>query len=446
MTTASKYSANDPAITRRPVLAAAVKLGLLALAMAAAFAKAYADSHMPRGGSAATIPHPELEPRGLRQGSFVIMPQIAYSLSYLDNVFATENNTESSFVSKLVPRISANSDWNNHALNISADAEISRNHDFSSENYEDWSLALDGAVEISRDTSFASGIGFGREHIERSAADDSGGIEPTAFDRSSLFARYAHSLNRLSTAIDLNLVRQEYDDVDAIQLGVPVRLDNSDRDRTEIRLRWRNGYRYLENEQVFFSLEVIDRDYDEPRNFSGRDQSSTGLEFLVGASFDYHGILLGEFAIGYRSQDYEDPLQDIETPLVEASLLWNLTDLSTLGLVLDQQVWESVDLVFSGYTTTSITASLEHELRRNLLLGLSLRYARDEYTGIDTATRDDDIYSLAAAATYKVNRNLYLRTRYVYGERKSDTNTALGDSSRFDFTTNLISFQLQAQF
>lgn len=435
MITASKFSASRSAVVL-----------LLALVTVPPFDRAIADYHAPRGVSAADIPHPELEPRGLRQGSFVIMPQIAYSLSYLDNVFATANNTESSFVSKLVPQITAESDWNNHALNFSADAEISRNHDFSSEDYEDWSIALDAVVNISRETSLASGVDLGREHIERSAPDDSGGTEPTAFDRSSIFARYLHRANRLVTALDLNLGREEYDDVDAIRLGVPFRLDNSDRDRTETRLRWRSGYRYLENEQVFFSLEFIDRDFDEPNIFSGRDQSSTGLELLAGASVDYHGILLGEFAIGYRSQDYEDPQEDIETPIVEASLLWNLADLTTLGFILDHEVRESFDLFFSGYTTSSVTATIDHELRRNLLLRLSMRYAQDEYIGIDPAERDDDTYSLAAGATYKVNRNLYLRTRYVYLQRKSDTNTAVDDSGQFDFTTNLISFQLQAQF
>ncbi|NNC78050.1 MAG: outer membrane beta-barrel protein, partial [Woeseiaceae bacterium] len=407
---------------------------------------ATADNHTARGSSAASISHPELEPRGVRRGGYVIMPQILYWLRYTDNVFATENNTESSFVSEIIPQVTANSDWNNHALNFKFDAQISRNHEFSSEDYEDWNLAIDGVVDISRDTTFASGIGFGREHIERSAPDDANGTEPTAYDQGQLFARYTHGANRLVTQINLNLVRKEYDDVDAIRLGVPVRLDNSDQDRTESSLRWRGGYRYLENEQVFISLEAFDRDYDEPRNFSDQDQSSTGFEFLAGASFAYHGILLGEIAVGYRSQDYEEPLQDIETPLVEATLLWNLTDLTSLDIVVDHQVQESVDQVFSGYTSSSATVRLDHELRRNLLLNLSLRYARDEFVGIDPARRDDDVYSLAAGATYRINRNIYLGARYAYLERKSDTNTTFGDSSRFDFAANLISFRLRAQF
>ena len=446
MITASKSFINGPATDPRPRLISAVNMVLFTLLLAPLFNTANADYHTERGGSAATIPHPELEPRGLRRGGFIIMPQIFYWLRYNDNVFATENNTESSFVSELIPQISANSDWSNHALNFSFDALVSRNHDFSSENYEDWNLALDGIVDISRETRFASGVSLGREHIERSAPDDSRGTEPTAFDQSMLFARYTHSANRLVTVINLELVRKEYDDVDAIRLGVPVRLDNSDRDRTETGLRWRSGYRYLENEQVFFSLEAFDRDYDELRNFSDQDQSSTGLEFLAGASFDFGGILLGEFAVGYRSQDYEEPLEDIETPIVEASLLWNLTDLTSLDFILDHQVRESIDLVFSGYTTNSATLSLDHELRRNLLLNLSLRYAREEFVGIDPATRDDDVYSIAAGATYKVNRNFYLGARYAYLERKSDGNTAFGDSSQFDFAVNLISFRLRAQF
>ena len=399
-----------------------------------------------RGSTAATMPHPELSPEGIRRGSFVFRPSIGYSLDFNDNVFATENNKESSYVTELAPTISASSDWNSHALNFTASSVVSQNHEFSSEDYTDWNLDAGGLLDISRNATLSAGAGIGREHIPRSAPDDERGTEPTEFDRTSFFTRYLHKTGRMVGVINLNILRKEYLDVDAIRLGVPVTIDNSDRDRTESRLRLRVGYRYVGDEQVFVSLEGFDRDYDTRRNISRLDQSSTGLETLAGFSFDYHGILLGEFAFGYRTQDYERPLEDIETPIVKANILWNLTDLTTASFVVDQKIQESIDRLFSGYTSTTTSVGLDHELRRNLLVNLSLNYVRDEYTGIGAADRDDETYYIEAGSRYRINRNLFFNARFIHEERKSDLNIAIDDTNRFDFDRNLISLQLQAQF
>jgi len=432
---------------RLPVLLKTIATGAITLiSLYAILNTAYATEDTARGSTATTIPHPELAPMGIRRGSFTLFPNLIYSLNFVDNVFATESNTESSYVSEIIPSISANSDWNNHALNFRATVIDSTNNKFSSEDYTDWNLEADGIIDISRDTLLSLGAATGLQHIARSAPDDARGVEPTEFDRTSFFTRYSHRSGRLVSAINLNLVRKEYQDVDAIRLGIPVTLDTSDRDRTESRLRLRTGFRYVGDEQVFFSLEGFDRNYDTTRNFSGLDQSSTGLEALVGASFDYHGIVLGEFAVGYRTQDYQQPLEDIHRPIIETSIRWNVTDLSTISFIVDHQVQESIDLVFSGYTSTSASVTLDHELRRNLLLDLSLQFTRNEYIGIDLADRNDDIYNIGAGFTYKMNRNLFFNSQFVHEERKSDFNTVLGDPERFDFNRNLISFQLQAQF
>ena len=407
---------------------------------------AYAAEDTIRGSSATTMPHPELVPLGIRLHSFILFPGIIYSLNYNDNVFATESNAESAYVSELNPSMSVNSDWNNHALNFSASALDSTNHEFSSEDYTDWDLEVDGTIDISRDSNLRLGVSTGLQHIARSAPDDERGTEPTAFDRTRFFTRYSHRTGRLVSVINLSAIRKEYHDVDAIRLGVPVTIDNSDRDRTEAQLKLRIGYRYVADEQFFVTLEGFDRDYDTTRNFSDRDQSSTGTEVTAGVSFDYHGIVLGEIALGRRTQDYEKPLRSIDEPIIKSSIRWNVTDLTTANFNLDYEVRESVDLFFSGYTSTTASLGLDHELRRNLVLNTSLGITQDDYVGIDPAERKDDTYYLVVGSTYRMNRNLFVNLEFTHLERKSDLKLGTAESSRFDFSQNLISFQLQAQF
>jgi hypothetical protein len=116
------------------------------------FSAAYAAEDTIRGSTAATMPHPELAPMGIHHGGFILLPGIVYSLNYTDNVFATESNTQPGYISEIIPSISANSDWNKHALNFGASALKSKNHEFSSEDYTDWDVQADGIIDISHGT------------------------------------------------------------------------------------------------------------------------------------------------------------------------------------------------------------------------------------------------------------------------------------------------------
>ena len=399
-----------------------------------------------RGSTATTMPHPELSPIGIHTGGFMLFPSLIYTGTFDDNVFATDSNKQSSYVSELSPRINANTDWNNHALNFSASSNIGKNHTFSSEDYVDWDLNADGKLNIRHDIKLFSGAGVGRDHVPRTAPNDVRGLEPTIFDKANFFTRYSQYFGRITSAINLNVIRKEYRDVPAIRLGIPVIIDNSDRDRTEYTLSLRGGYQYVGNEQVFFQLRGFQRDYDSIQKFTGFDRSSTGIEASIGTSFDYHGLLLGDFSVGYRSQNYQHPLPDINTPITKASIRWNITDLTTASFNLDRSIQETIDPFFSGFISTSTSLDLDHELKRNLLLNLSLLFIRQDYQGISPANRDDKTYNIITGSTYKVNRNLFLSVQYHYMERTGDANTSLTNSSSFNFIKNIVFFQLQTQY
>ena len=399
-----------------------------------------------RGSTATTMPHPELSTLGIHTGGYILFPSFNYTGTFNDNVFATDSDKKSSYVSELSPTIDAYSNWNNHALNFTASSNIGNNHTFSSEDYVDWDLKTDGKLNIRHDIKLLAGAGVGRDHVPRSAPNDVRGLEPTIFDKANFFTRYSQYFGRIVSAINLNVIRKTYRDVAAIRLETPVTIDNNDRDRTEYTLSLRGGYQYVGDEQLFFQLKSIQRDYDEIQKFTGFDRSSTGLQASIGASFDYHGLLLGEFSVGYRSQKYQQPLPDINTPITKASIHWNITDLTTASFNLDRKIQETIDPFFSGYISTSSVLNLDHELKRNLLLNLSLQFIRQDYRGISPADRDDKTYDIITGTTYKINRNLFLSAQYHYIQRKSNANTTLIDSTRFDFIQNMIYFQLQTQY
>ena len=76
----------------------------------------YAAQDTIRGTSAASLPHPELAPMGIHADGYLLFPSLGYTGTFDDNVFATESDKKSSYLSELPPSIAARSDWNNHAL------------------------------------------------------------------------------------------------------------------------------------------------------------------------------------------------------------------------------------------------------------------------------------------------------------------------------------------
>ncbi len=433
-------------LPRTDVTASIALLPAFFMLLLLAGSKAYAAEDTIRGTTATTMPHPELMPIGIHTGGYTLLPSLAYVGVFDDNVFATNSNRKSSYVSELTPSISARSNWGNHALNFLASSNIGKNHTFSSEDFVDWDLKTDGKLTIRHDIKLTAGAGVGRDHVPRTAPNDVRGTEPTKFDKASFFTRYAQSFGKITTNISLNAIEKLYRDVPAIRQGIAFTLDNSDRDRTEYTLNLRLGYRYVGDELVFIRLRNLKRDYKKRQNFTGFDRSSDGIEATLGATFDYHGSLLGSFAAGYRSQRYKTPFPDINVPIVRTAIQWNITDLTTTSFNLDRTIRETIDRFFSGYIATTATLKLDHEIQRNLLLNLSLLYARQDYQGIEPANRNDKTYDIIAGSTYKFNRNLYFSVQYHYLQRKSDANTTLSNSTRFDFTKNLIFFQLKTQY
>ena len=77
-----------------------------------------------RGASVLERPKPELDPLGVRAGSFLIFPKIELGTAYDDNVFATENNEEGDFLFQVLPTVTVQSDFSRHALKFSAGADF----------------------------------------------------------------------------------------------------------------------------------------------------------------------------------------------------------------------------------------------------------------------------------------------------------------------------------
>jgi hypothetical protein len=404
-------------------------------------------------------PRTALDPLGIPVGGFLAYGQLAYTGAYDSNVFATPIDTRADYISIISPKAAILSNWTRHALNLSAGADIGRYMEYSKQNFNDWRVTADGRLDVTSDIQVFGGGDFAHLHTLRTSPDDSGGLEPTQYTSASAFARYRHRLGRFSFTPQATFKRLDYDDTPAIRDGMLVDIDQDFRDRDEYTIELRGGYEIIpESNELFVRVRGNDRDYDESRVIPLSeslgfpieiDRSSHGYEVVAGLDLDLGGIMFGEIFAGYRGQSYKSPLPDIDTPTFGVTIDWNVTRLTTVNFKVERDINEATQDFYSGYIATIASLTIDHELRRDLLLNATFRVADNDYQGISTpigkAKRDDTIYGAVVGAKYLLNRHLYASIGYTYLQRDSTDNTQLGSRAR-DYKIHAVFFRLETQY
>ena len=94
---------------------------------------------------------------------------------------------------------------------------------------------------------------------------------------------------------------------------------------------------------------------------------------------------------------------------VDGSLTWVASALTTFKLTAVTRADKSTVPGVSGQFTREVTLQVDHAFRRWLIATGKLLYGNDDYVG---SPRDDNRYSASAALTYKLTRDLWLKTEY----------------------------------
>lgn len=387
-----------------------------------------------RGETVTNRPRPELDPLGVRAGSFLIYPRLRIQEAYDDNIFASDGDEKDDFITLVSPRLDVASDWNNHAFDLHADAMIGRHADQGEEDFEDFSVGANGRLDITQRANLRTGVSYNRLHEGRGSPDDvrrEGGsppVEPTIFDVGSAFLTYeqwfGHFLLELNGAAD----QLDYDNVSTEDGGT---INNDDRDRAIIAGGLKLGYEFIPGYTAFVRGAVDHRRYDNLDAFNPLDRDSDGYLIEVGTDLDLTGVLFGDVAIGYRSQDYADPRFDTVGGVAGgASLIWTPTGLTTVSAFVTREIIETTVGGAAAIFETSGRLVLDHELLRNLLLQARVSVIDDDFQGID---RSDTYIAAGFGANYLMNRYVRLDLNYDYLDGGSD---AQGQ----DFTDNTVSF------
>ena len=367
-----------------------------------------------RGETVMSRARPDYDPIGLRVGGFMLYPELALQESYESNIFATPSNAQSDFITAIEPSLNLKSNWNNHALNFRADAQILKYADNSSEDQDNYSFGTDGRLDILRDTRVHGGASYSVRHESRYSPNDVGAAEPTKYDVFSANISPEKDFNRLSVRLDGNFDRFSYSNT-TTAAGATIAEDQ--RDRSEYQIGLKPTYELAPQRQIYALLAYNWRDYDSSSVF-GFNRDSTGYTIALGARYDLTGILFADVYLGYREQNFDDSrLPSAQGPAGAAKLTWNATRLTTVTGLVSREVQETIITNSSSYFATKAEARVDHELLRNLILSGNVGFENDDFEGIN---RSDNFVVLGLGAKYLINRNFALSGGYSFRTRSSD--------------------------
>jgi len=112
----------------------------------------------------------------------------------------------------------------------------------------------------------------------------------------------------------------------------------------------------------------------------------------------------------------------MRAPLIDASLIWSATPLTTLTAKAQTSLADTMTPGASGAVTRAFSLDVAHALTRSVTLGASAGYATDDYVG---AALHDATASFGLRAEYHLSRDLVLKataTRQQYSSSAPNSN------------------------
>jgi hypothetical protein len=372
-------------------------------------------------------PHPDYDPLGIRLGSFMLRPSLDLAEQYDGNIYGSNSVIRSDAITLLTPALDLTSNWNNEAVGLHAEGDIAKHARYTADDTNNAIVQLDGRLDIFHDQVLSLSAGYQALHEDRSSPDSIAAAEqvgggsfgryPTPFDVATGRLAYVYAPSRLGLEFDADFNGYSFANVPANNGRLEI---NSDQNREEYTFGPKISYTIDPDYTVFFQFEGDVRSYDTTRDASPfhYKRSSSGYDAVAGSEFDIDRLITGQFYIGWQDQNYADPrLSAISGLRFGGSVLWNVTQLTSIRVQASRDVEETIIIGSSGLLDTTAQVSVEHELFRNILVTLGVSYDNANYQG--ALKQVDNSVGLNGSVRWLLNSNLSVGLTVDYTTRSS---------------------------
>jgi hypothetical protein len=366
------------------------------------------------------------EPIGVRVGEFLLRPSLEVNAGTDSNPNRTPNGQRSNFV-EILGDAKIKSEWSRHELGATLRGSYIAYDRTTADDRPAADTKVFGRYDVTRDLRLE---GEGRFLL---GTDNPGSPNLQAglaklpiFTVWGITAGAAQRFNRLDLSVKGSVDRTEYADS---ELTDGTTVSNADRNYYQYRIQGRVSYEFTPGLKPFVEIDADQRKYEDVNIFEGVDRSSTGVTPKVGVTFELARRLTGEISTGYTTRDYVSPdLPTLRGWVLDSSLVWTATGLTTVTLSASSRVEESTLAGVSGALKRDIGIQVDHAFRRWLIGTVKAGYGQDDYVGSD---RVDNRMSLGAMIAYKFTREFWLKGEFRQEWMRSNAPNVDYDASIF---------------
>ncbi len=364
------------------------------------------------------------DPLGISVGDLRLTPYVEEDLGWASNPAQGSGPQKGSAFETTEAGLSLQSDWSRSDLHGSLKGGYTDYFADPQDNAPYGSGVLDGRLDVTRDLSFdAEGRFNVAEQTFSSLGLVTGGSAVasvhTPVETFGATLGASQKFGDLTLALHGTLDRTTYQDTTVG--GVLESLSSND--FNDWGLQARASYQISPFVSPFLEVAADARRFDAAVDFGGYERNSDGVLARGGASLAFTQQLTGEASLGYGARAYQDPrLPDMRAPLIDASLIWSATPLTTVTAKAQTSLADTMTPGASGAVARAYTLDVAHALTRAVTLGASAGYSNDDYVGV--ALRDATA-SLGLRAEYRLSRDLVLKasaTRQQYTSSAPNSN------------------------
>ncbi len=371
---------------------------------------------------------------GIPLGSFFLFPSLIVRESYTDNVFISATSKQSDGATVIAPGFLLESNWDNHALELNLNGVATYFYKFKTQNTKNLNATLRARVDVTSRTDVRFGTGYQINQETGSSPDfPTNAVGPSDVKTKSYFAELNHRFNRLSVQLRGVHDQLEYENATSVN-GQPI--DNSSRDRKENAAITRLTYEFSPRLTVFLDNNFRWIDYKNSGSNTTLNRDNFQMLNAAGFRAEFTPVINGELRVGNVLIDPKDPgLSKANAFIVDASLAWTPTELTTVRGGLVTTISETTEVGGSALKETLYSLGLEHRPLENLTLNAGLSLNLQETLGTD---REITTYLTTFGTEYRMNRNIYLTSLLSY----TDYNSSITDS---DYTIKSATIGIRLQ-
>jgi len=353
---------------------------------------------------------------GILAGGFIFYPQMEAQTTYDDNVFRSHSNPTTDYIVDVIPGISATTNWNRHALGMSANYDFGRYRNNSRSDYEGYNISANGRYDIAYETNLSGRIERNRKQAGATGFEDQSlaqdGYNTTTTEEASLERHLSYIQSKVyikNRQTDFaKLANNNYLSSHSKTYGLDI------------------GYAFLPNSSIFSNATLDDLDYTKTNHLK---RTSEGYDTRLGIKYDSGSLYNWSLFTGRLHKSFNDNIDDLNDNYLGGGFGWQATPLSRLDLSVDRKFLETTEESSVGIIQTTrkaiFTQSITPFLNGTFTTGIdSYQYVASDAT----EGRRNNVYYAGVGGNYKVSDTINLQV--TYNSFRRDSSRSASDEYR----------------